>query len=316
MNILITGGAGFIGANLTEELLKQDCTVTIFDNFNPYYNPEYKRANIKSFARNTNFHCIKGDITDKELLIKVFKERTPNKVIHLAASVGVRNSIEHPEVYVRNNVEGAKNILEMVGLHGVKHFLFASSSSIYGNNSPTPFEEDNVVDSPLSPYAQTKKDGEVLCFDHHKKFNTQVTIFRFFTVYGPKGRPDMAPYIFTESILKEKKVSIFGDGTAKRDFTYISDLVDGIILGIEKEFSFEIFNLGSSSPVEIKTFIEKIEKITEKKAQLEYKDRFLTEMRDTYANIEKARKLLGYNPRVTLNEGLEVFVQWFRENRL
>lgn len=315
MKILITGGAGFIGSSIVARLLKDGHKVTIIDNFNDYYNPYFKRQNIQQMSEHINFMCMEGDILEKNFLQSVFKQNVPDKVIHLAASVGVRNSLDHPEVYKRNNLIGTQNILDMVGLYGVKQFVFASSSSIYGNKSPRPFREDRVVDSALNPYAMTKKTGEQLCLKHHNMFNTPITICRFFTVYGPKGRPDMAPYIFTRSVLDGKKFFVFGDGTAKRDFTYIMDLVHGIMSVLENEFPFEVFNIGSSSPISINNFIRKIEKITGKKANIEYANRFLPEMRNTYANIQKAGKLLGYKPRMNIEDGLEIFIHWFKRNR-
>lgn len=315
MNVLVTGGAGFIGSSLVSALLHSGHKVTIVDNFNDYYNPDFKRQNLRILSEHHNFTLAEGDIIQKDFLHSVFRKYVPEKVIHLAASVGVRNSLDHPDLYRKNNIEGTQNILDMVGLHGVKHLVFASSSSIYGNKSPSPFREDRVVDSALNPYAMTKKIGELLCLKHHNTFNTAVTICRFFTVYGPKGRPDMAPYIFTRSVLSGKKFFVFGDGSAKRDFTYITDLVHGIMLAIEKMFPFEVFNFGSSSPISIEDFIRKIEKITGKKAKIEYGRRFLSEMRNTYANIQKAEELLGYKSITNLEDGLDIFIQWFKKNR-
>lgn len=315
MRILLTGGAGFIGSSLTDKVLKKGYEVVILDNLNPYYKLEYKRVNIKPFLNNKNFSFVHGDITDKNLLKSIFAKNMFDKVIHLAASVGVRNSLEHHAEYRHNNVEGTKNILDMVGIYGIKHFLFASSSSIYGNNSPTPFKEDRVVESKLNPYAQTKKEGEDLCRNHKKLYGTNITIFRLFTVYGPKGRPDMAPYIFTESILKGKIIKIYGDGSSQRDFTYIQDVISGFLAGIEKPLPYEVFNLGSSSPINLLSFIRIIEGITGKKAKIEFGQRFLPEMRNTYANINKAINLLGYKPEMDLNEGLKNFIQWFTANR-
>ena len=316
MKILVTGGAGFIGSTLTQELLDKGYLVTILDNFSSYYNSEFKRKNIYPFLTRKNFTLVEGDITNTDLLNEMFKKNKFEKVIHLAASVGVRNSIAHPRIYKKNNIIGTQNMLDMVGKYGVEYFLFASSSSIYGNSSPMPFVENNVVDSVLSPYAQTKKNGEILCYEHHKKFHTSITVFRFFTVYGPKGRPDMAPYIFVESILKRKPIHIFGNGLARRDFTYSKDLVNGILLALNKNFPYEVFNLGSASPVSVIKFIRLIEKITGEKAKIEYKDRFLPEMKNTFADVTKAQKKLGFKQMVSVEEGLGEFIYWYKKNRI
>lgn len=316
MNILITGGAGFIGSNLVAALLKEGYTVTIVDNFNDYYNPQIKRKNIQPLIVNKNFTCVEGDITDKELLRRVFKNNAFDKVIHLAASVGVRNSLKYPELYRKNNVDGTQNVLDMVGAYGVRHFLFASSSSVYGNNSLTPFQEDRVIDSPLNPYAQTKKTAESLCLTHHKIFHTPVTVFRFFTVYGPNGRPDMSPYIFTKSVLEGKPIRIFGDGRAQRDFTFIDDIVNGILRGLEKPFSYEIFNLGSSVPIAMFDFVKKIGDICKKTPSIQFYPRNDFEMIHTYADISKAKSTLNYSPKTTIEDGLSLFIQWFQAYKI
>lgn len=315
MNVLITGGAGFIGSFLSERLLSLGYSVTAVDNFNSYYNPQYKRENIQPFLSYRNYAILEGDIIDDDFLKNVFDKYKFDKVIHLAASVGVRNSLLQPQDYYLNNVHGTQALLEEVVQHNVSQFIFASSSSVYGNNSSTPFQEDAVVDSPLTPYAQTKKEAEKLCKTYHKKSGIPMTVLRFFTVYGPKGRPDMSPYIFADAILKRKKITIFGDGSARRDFTYVGDIVEGIIRVMQKEFVFETFNLGSSSSIDILSSIHTIEQLTHTKATVEFAPRISSEMQNTYANIQKAEKLLGYTPKTRIAEGLEVFIQWFKKNR-
>lgn len=315
MHVLVTGGAGFIGSSLVSTLLQSGHKVTVVDNFNDYYNPDFKRQNIQRLVGNNNFTLAEGDILETDFLHSVFRKNVPEKVVHLAASVGVRNSLDHPEEYSKNNLIGTQNILDTVGLYGVKQFIFASSSSIYGNSSPTPFREDQVVDTSLNPYAMTKKIGESLCLKHHNKFHTLMTIFRFFTVYGPKGRPDMSPYIFTKSILEGIPIRIYGDGSAHRDFTYIDDVVSGILLGLGKTFPYEVFNLGSNAPIEILDFVRKIGDLCNKKPNLKFYPRNDFEMLNTYANISRARTLLNYRPAYSLEKGLTEFIKWYKENR-
>ena len=316
MHVLITGGAGFIGSTLSERLLSLGVSVTAVDNFNPYYNPQYKRENIQSLLNAPGYTLAEGDIGDSGFLDHMLAKRKYAKVIHLAASVGVRNSLLHPEAYHRNNVVGTKILLEAAARHNVRHCIFASSSSIYGNDSPTPFAEDNVVDSPLNPYAQSKKDAEKFCESYHQKYGVPMTIFRFFTVYGPKGRPDMSPYIFTDAILNGKPIKVYGDGSARRDFTFVDDIVDGIIRGIQNPFQFEIFNLGSSTPIDVLSFIHIIETLGKKRAQIELAPIIPSEMKHTYANCQKANQLLGYHPNVNIETGMEKFIRWFQQFRL
>jgi len=316
MKVLITGGAGFIGSHLSEALLKKGVEVYIIDNFNSYYNSIFKRKNVESLLKNNSFKLLEGDVTNIDFLNSVFKKKSYDKVVHLAASVGVRYSLENPQIYHINNIKGTRNILDLVGRYKIPHFLFASSSSVYGNSSPIPFSENMIGVENLNPYMQTKKEGEELCKKHGKHYGTKITIFRFFTVYGVRGRPDMSPYIFTKSILEDKEIKIFGDGKQKRDFTNINDLIKGVTAGMEKKFKFETINLGGSSPIELLKFISIIEKVTGKKAKLKFSQENKIEMRDTYADIQKARRLLGFNPSVSLEKGLREFVEWFKNNRL
>lgn len=316
MKIIVTGGAGFIGSHLTEALLKKGEEVWIVDNFNSYYNPKFKRENIKHLLNKKNLKIIEEDILEKDVLEKLLAKHQFDKIVHLAASVGVRNSIISPDLYARNNIEGTKRMLMLAHKFNIKHFIFASSSSVYGKKSPRPFKENNVVVSKLNPYAASKKAAEELCEEFHKKYGISITVFRFFTVYGPKGRPDMAPYIFTESILKEDPIRIYGDGSSQRDFTYIQDLVNGILAGIEKSLPYEVFNLGSSSPIDLLSFIGIIEDITEKKAKIKFEKIFSPEMKNTFANIQKAEKLLGYKPKTDIKEGMESFIKWYKKNRM
>lgn len=316
MSVLITGGAGFIGSTLTERLLKAGFEVTAIDNFNDYYDPRYKRANVQAFLSMKNYTLYEGDSGNSVFLSDVFRNKKFMHVIHLAASVGVRNSLLHPKEYHKNNVLGTQALLDEVIRHNVSQFIFASSSSVYGNSSPIPFREDAVVDSALSPYAQSKKEAEAVCADYHKRHGVPMKVFRFFTVYGPKGRPDMSPYLFTEAILKRKKLTVFGDGSARRDFTFVGDIVEGIVQGMDKKFSLEVFNLGASSPIDVLSFIRIIEKLTHKKANVVFAPPVPSEIKHTYANIEKTEKLLGYKPNISIEEGLDIFIQWFKRSRM
>ncbi len=314
MSVLITGAAGFIGSSLSARLLELGYSVTAVDDFNPYYNPQYKRENVQPFLSYTNYTVLEGDISDRNFLKNIFAKRKFEKVVHLAASVGVRNSLLHPKLYHKNNVVGTQALLEEMVRHNVSQFIFASSSSIYGNNSPIPFREDTVLDSRLSPYAQTKKDAEAICQVYHEKYSIPVTVFRFFTVYGPKGRPDMSPYIFTKAVLEGKPVRIYGDGSARRDFTYIDDIVNGIMLAVDKPLEYEIFNLANSAPVRILDFIKMIGDRCNKTPNLVFLPRNDFEMLHTYADISKAKEVLGYRPETTLENGLKHFTRWFRRN--
>lgn len=314
--ILITGAAGFIGSNLTSKLLKEGYFIVGLDNLNDYYDPLWKLENISNFQHNPNFKFIKGDVLDEKLLKSIFKKHSFDCVIHLAARAGVRPSIANPKLYEEVNVRGTLNILEQAKNNNIKKFIFASSSSVYGNQSKVPFSEKDPVNTPVSPYAATKKAGEALCYTYSHLYCLPVVCLRFFTVYGPGGRPDMAPYLFTKAILEEKPIKKFGDGTTSRDYTYIDDIVSGISSALDYECNFEIFNLGNSHPVTLNKFIENLETITGKKAIIEALPMQPGDVEKTYADISKAQKLLNYAPRTTFFQGLSLFVTWYRKNRL
>jgi UDP-glucuronate 4-epimerase len=319
--ILVTGCAGFIGSHTTKALLKKGYRVIGVDNLNDYYNPKWKQQNLKQFEHEDNFTFYRLDITHQKDLEKVFKqaqeqEQKIDKIVHLAARAGVRPSIKQPLLYEKVNVGGTLNLLELAREYQVPHFIFASSSSVYGNQKKVPFSETDPVNQPVSPYAATKKAGEMLCYTYAHLYNIKTTCLRFFTVYGPAGRPDMAPYLFTKAILEGKLINKFGDGTTKRDYTYIDDIVAGILAVVKKQFEFEIFNLGNNQPVSLNEFIGLLEKITGKKAKINQMGMQPGDVEITYADIEKAQKLLGYEPRTSFKDGLTQFVQWYRMNRL
>ncbi len=315
MKIMVTGAAGFIGSNLVKRLLDGNIEVIGIDNLNDYYNPKFKLGNLKALKQNSNFSFKKIDLTNTDQIEEIFRNNKFDKIIHLAALAGVRASIEKPSLYINNNINGTYNLLNMSRLYNVDQFIFASSSSVYGLNK-APFTEDLAINTPLNPYALTKITGENLCFTFNKLFGIKTTILRFFTVYGPSGRPDMAPYIFVRSALNKMPISIYGDGNATRDFTYIDDIVNGILLSLNKEFDFEIFNLGAANPIRLQKFIELIQDITKEKFKINFREARKSEMLDTSANIEKAKIMLGYIPKVNIKEGLIQFIDWYRNFRL
>ncbi|MEM2131479.1 MAG: GDP-mannose 4,6-dehydratase [Candidatus Woesearchaeota archaeon] len=314
--ILITGGAGFIGSHVTDYLLDKKKKIICVDDFNDYYDPEIKRKNIFHNLKNKNYILIKADIRNFEKIKEAFENYKPNKIIHLAARAGVRPSLENPFIYEETNVKGTLNLLELSRLFKVKNFVFASSSSVYGGNKKIPFSENDFTDNAISPYAATKKAGEVLCYTYSHLYNLNVSCLRFFTVYGPRGRPDMAPYLFTKNIIEGKPIKMFGDGTSKRDYTYISDIVSGIVSALEKNFKYEIFNLGNSDTVALKDLIKTIEEITGKKAIIKKEKMPLGDVPITYADITKSKKLLGYEPKVKIREGMQKFYDWYKETFL
>ncbi|MFH1048214.1 MAG: GDP-mannose 4,6-dehydratase [Patescibacteria group bacterium] len=311
IKLLVTGGAGFIGSNTIKKLLDLDYFVVCVDNFNDYYNPKIKEKNIEKFLTNKNFKLYKEDICNFPKMEEIFKKEGFDKICHLAARVGVRPSIKNPFLYEEVNVRGTLNMLELSKIYKIKNFVFASSSSVYGNNKKIPFSESDNVDFPISPYAATKKTCELLAYTYHHLYNLKCTGLRFFTVYGPSGRPDMAPFLFVDAIYKGKEIKKFGDGTAKRDYTYIDDITSGIISAIEKDLDYEIINLGNNKPVELNYFISLIEKLLNEKAIIKNYPKQLGDVDITYADISKAQRLLNYDPKISIEEGMKKFVRWY-----
>ncbi len=314
--ILLTGGAGFIGSHVCDKLLKLRYRVVCIDNLNSYYSPSRKLKNIQHNLKNKNFKFEKIDITNKEELEQTFKNNKISNIIHLAAGVGVRYSIENPETHEKTNLLGTLNLLELAKKHKIKNFIFASSSSIYGENKKIPFSEQDRVDNPISPYAATKRAAELLCYTYSYLYNLNLTCLRLFTVYGPRGRPDMAPYLFTKLIDEGKPIKAFGDGTTKRDYTYISDIVNGIISALEKPFKFEIINLGNNKPIELRKFISIIEENLGKKARIKKEKLPPGDVPITFADISKAQKLLGYNPKVSIEQGMRKFIGEYKKEKI
>ena len=312
MSILVTGGAGFIGSHLIERLLREGEKVVCLDDFNDYYDPGLKRANIQPFLKEKHFRLCQADIRDSKALNKIFEAGEIQSVVHLAARVGVRDSLKDPHLYAQVNINGTLNLLEEVRRKGIQKFIFASSSSVYGLSNRIPFREDDPADKPISPYAATKRAGELLCYAYHQLYQVPVTILRFFTVYGPRGRPEMAIYKFTRFIDEGREIPVYGDGRSERDYTYISDIVQGIMSALQKSFPFGIFNLAGGKTVELRQMISLIEKRLKKKVRIKYCPEQAGDVRLTSADIARARKLLGYSPRVSLEEGIERLIQWYR----
>lgn len=315
----ITGGAGFIGSTLTERLLNEGNKVITIDNFNSYYDPEIKEINIKSFIDNENYILYRGDIRDRSKVREVFNNHKIDVVMHLAAMAGVRPSIEDPILYQEVNGLGTQNILEEAKLHEVKNLVLASSSSVYGNCREVPFREDMVVDYAISPYAATKKANEVMAHVYHKLNKMNIIMLRFFTVYGPKQRPDLAINKFARLMLNDEEIPMYGDGTTSRDYTYVDDIVDGIVKSCDYVMNndnvYEIINIGSNNPISLKEMIEVIGKtlnITPKIKQMPMQP---GDVDRTYADISKARNLLGYEPKVSFEEGIKSFIDWYMKNK-
>ncbi len=310
--VLVTGCAGFIGSSLCEKLLMTGYEVIGIDNFCSSYDPMLKRENISFVIRCSNYKLYKGDILDTALLEQIFTENSIDTVIHLAALAGVRRSIECPMDYVDVDIKGTVGLLELCRKYKVSKFIFASSSSVYGNSKP-PFSEETPPEAQRSPYAAAKLSGELFCRTYNSLYGIPIVCLRFFTVYGPRQRPDMAIRIFTEAAVENRGIGIFGDGSSARDYTYIDDIVDGIIASCELDCDFEIINLGNSKPTGILDVIRLIEKFSGKKAKIQYLPVQAGDVDITYADISKAERLLGYSPRIDLETGIKRFVKWYKD---
>lgn len=311
MRVLVTGGAGFIGSNLTELLLNEGHLVHCIDNFNDYYNPEIKKENLKAARSNPNYKLFKTDILDYDKLSLIFENNQYDIIVHLAARAGVRPSIKQPLLYEKVNVQGTMHLLELCKIHSIKKFVFASSSSVYGANKKVPFSENDPVDNPISPYAATKKAGELVCYTYSKLYNISVNCLRFFTVYGPRQRPDMAIHKFTKLIDIGEPIPVFGKGDSRRDYTYVDDILQGIYAAMQNCNSYNIYNLGESQTIALIDLISLLEDAIGKKAILEYKKEQQGDVPITYADISKAKAELGYKPKTTIEGGVKLFADWF-----
>ena len=316
MTYLITGGAGFIGSSLADDLLEKNNRVVVIDNFCDFYDPQIKENNIKNALKKENYKLYRGDIRDKYLLNKIFNENNIDIVVHLAAMAGVRPSIENPVLYQEVNCLGTQNILECMKEKRIMNLVMASSSSVYGNSKTVPFKESDIVDFAISPYAATKKANEVMTHVYHKLYNMNVIMLRFFTVYGPRQRPDLAINKFTRLMLEGKKIPMFGDGSTSRDYTYIGDIVDGIERSVNYCLNnsnvYEILNLGNSSPVSLKEMINIIGKCLNVVPDIEELPMQPGDVDRTFACIDKAKDMIGYNPQTPFEEGIKKFVKWYR----
>lgn len=315
MKVLVTGVAGFIGSHTAKRLLEDGFEVVGIDNINDYYSQAIKRRNIEPFLANPNFKFCEGDICDLPFLEKIFQEEKIAKVCHLAARAGVRPSIADPFLYEKVNILGTLNLLEMARQHAIENFVFASSSSVYGESNKTPFSEDQPTDQPISPYAATKKANENFAYTYSHLYGLPCVGLRFFTVYGPSGRPDMAPFLFTKAIFAGETIKQFGDGTSRRDYTYIDDIVAGVVAALDLKTKFEIINLGCGNPVILKDFIALMGKLLGKQVNIQVLPMQQGDVSQTFADISKARRLLGYAPKTSFEEGMKVFVEWFLANR-
>jgi UDP-glucuronate 4-epimerase len=315
VKILVTGAAGFIGSHLCERLIGQGATVVGLDNFDPFYDASVKRDNIARLIQSLLFKLIEGDIRDKALVKTIFQQGNFDIVVHLAAKAGVRPSIQDPAGYVDTNINGTVVLLEAARVAKIKKFIFASSSSVYGNNKKVPFSETDNVDNPISPYAATKKAGELICYTYSHLYQMNMTCLRFFTVYGPRQRPDLAIHKFARLIEQNKPIPVYGDGSMERDFTYIDDIIDGVVAAMERCKGYAIYNLGESRPVRLDVLIAELEKALGKKAIINQQPEQPGDVNRTFADVQKAVRELNYQPKTHLADGLKRFVEWMRKTK-
>ncbi len=313
--VLVTGAAGFIGSHLVEALLARNVHVVGIDNFDPFYDRAIKERNLEPVRNHPQYHFQELSILDREGLSQLFQTFRFSHVVHLAAKAGVRPSLQHPRAYYQTNIDGTLNLLELCREHGINKFVFASSSSVYGNNRKVPFSESDFVDHPISPYAATKKSGELLCYTYHHLYGLNVFALRFFTVYGPRQRPEMAIHKFIRHIDMGLPIPVYGYGKPRRDYTYIEDILQGVVRSIERVSGFEVFNLGESRTTSTSELIEIIEANLGKKAIREDMPMQPGDVEITFADISKAQRMLDYQPTTPVEEGIKKFVNWYLENK-
>lgn len=314
-NILVTGGAGFIGSHLVDRLLAEGhASVTVLDDFNDFYAPERKRENVRAHLGRDAYTLVEADIRDRAAMTSIFRQRQFDCIVHLAARAGVRPSLSEPHLYAETNITGTLNLLELARAHDVRQFVFGSSSSVYGINAKVPFSEEDPIRQPISPYAATKAAGELLCHTYAHLYGIRCVALRFFTVYGARQRPDLAIHKFSRLISEGRSIPVFGDGTTRRDYTYIDDIIAGVRAAIDyDESAYDVFNLGESQTVELRELIALLEKELDRPALIDRQPMQPGDVPQTFADISKARRLLGYDPQTQIEDGIHRFVQWFRQ---
>jgi UDP-glucuronate 4-epimerase len=313
--ILVTGGAGFIGSHLVDKLLDRGEEVICVDDLNDFYDPAIKRANIQGHLDFGSYTLVESDIRDTDRLTELFARYDIRKIVHLAARAGVRPSLEQPFLYEDVNIKGTMNLLELARSAKVEQFVFASSSSVYGANEKVPFSEEDRIDRTVSPYAATKYAGELMCHTYHHLYGIPTTCLRFFTVYGPRQRPEMAIHKFTRLLYEGNAIPMYGDGSTARDYTYIDDIIAGVLASLDRPFPFEIFNLGESVTVSLRSLIDTLEQVSGRKPKIEQRPLQPGDVTITYADVSKARLILDYAPSTSVKSGLALFLEWFEKTR-
>jgi UDP-glucuronate 4-epimerase len=311
--VLVTGSAGFIAFHVSKKLLELGVTIIGLDNLNNYYDVDLKKSRNKILKEFDNYKFYKGDLKDLDFVKKVLNENKDiNKICHLAAQPGVRYSLTHPHAYIQSNIVGFTNIIDEAKNHNIKDFIYASSSSVYGNNQKLPFSVKDNVDQPISLYAASKKANELIAHSYHHLYDMNCTGLRFFTVYGPYGRPDMAPILFAKAITNDESIKVFNNGQLKRDFTYIDDIVAGVLSALKHSYPYEIFNLGNNQSVELNYFIKQIEKNLDKEAKKEMLPMQAGDMLETFADIDYSKEKLNFNPQTSIEDGIKKFIDWYK----
>jgi UDP-glucuronate 4-epimerase len=315
LKILVTGAAGFIGSHLAEKLARRGDEVIGLDNFNDYYDPARKRANERRLNRYENFRMIEADIRDRQGMFDLLRQERFEAVAHLAAMAGVRNAVAHPDLYVAVDYNGTQHLMDAGRATGVGNFVFASTSSVYGDTRQIPFVETDTCDRPLQPYAAAKRAAEILGYAYHHLYDLNFTALRFFTVYGPNGRPDMMAYLVADSITKGIEIPLYEDGEMYRDWTFVDDITDGVVAALERPLGYEVINLGRGEPVRLGEFVSLMESLAGKKARLQPAPKLAADVVRTYADIGKARTLLDYDPQTPVEEGVARFWEWYQETQ-